>query len=177
MNVDEKLLQNVLDEAKRLNSQLKDLEEYKADFEVSEYEQIKKDTLNQLIDNAKLIDNFSKGSIKTSNSIEEARKKIAETIAENYNVKNLMGTFLSSEVYYLRANLQNIISKYSIKRLSYEEFQVQVSELLLAIGKVTDLNDEEKKLNEQLKNKVLMEKYSKDEGFDSVNIESKLKQK
>ena len=175
MNVDEKLLKNVLDEANRLNSQLNDLEIYKEDFEIEEYNQIKEDTFNQLVVNAKIIDNMSKGNLKTLSTVEEARKKITDMIVENYNVKQLMGTYLSGEVYYLRANLQKIISQYSIGKISSDDYQLQVGQLLAAIGKVSELNKEEQQLNDDLKDNVILSKYSKDVSIKSDKIESKLK--
>lgn len=175
MNVDEKLLNNVLDEAKRLNSQLKDLEEYKNDFEPEEYEKIKNDTLDQLIENAKLITKMSSGDLKATGVAEEARKRIADTINENYNIKQLLGTFLSTEVFYLRENLQKIINQYSIGKISSDDYQFSISQLLAAIGKVTELNEHEIKLNEELKKNAIMSKYTTDEGLSKDKLEDKIK--
>lgn len=175
MDLNEKLLVNVLDDAERLKSQLKDLEEYKADFEPEEYEKIKNDTLNQLVENAKLLDKISGGGLKATGATEEAKKKLAETISENYNIKELMGTFLASEVFYLRENLQKIINKYSIGKISSDDYQHSLSELLAAIGNVTQLNDQEVKLNEELKKNAIMNKYTVDEGLSKEMVENKIK--
>ena len=173
--VDDKLITNIIDETKRLESQLKDLEEYKTDYEAEEYEQIKSETLSQLVENAKLLSKFTSGDLKTTSVGEEARKKIAETISENYNLKDLLNTFLSSEVYYLRHNLKKVINQYSIGKISFEDYQHSIAELLALISKNSELNEEEIKLNEEIKNKSIMNKYSKDEGLSKDKIESSLK--
>ena len=90
MDTNNKLIQNIVNDTKRLNSQLKDLEEFKADYDEEEYNNIKKDTLNQLLENTKIIDNMTKGNLSTNTELEDLKKRLAETINENYNVKELL---------------------------------------------------------------------------------------
>lgn len=175
MDIDKKLLNNVVEDAIRLNTQLKDLEEYKEDFEQEEYEKMKNDTLKQLVENAKLIEKMTSGDLKVSNQADEAKMRIANTIAEFYNIKDILGTYLSKEVYYLRYNLHKIMNLFSIGRINFENYQLQLSQLLEAIGKITDLNDEEKKLNSYIKDETILSKYTKDEGINKELLESKYK--
>lgn len=107
MDVDKKLLENVINEAKRLSSQLKDLEEYKNEIDEIEYNSLKNDTLNQIIANSQLLEKLNNGGLKASSEADNAKLKLAELIVENYNVKEILGTYLSKEVVYLRANLKN----------------------------------------------------------------------
>jgi len=175
VEVDKKLLNNVLEEMKRLNSQLKDLEEYKEDFEEEEYEKIKTDTLAQLIENAKLLEKMNSGDLKASNEADEAKKRIAETIVQHYNVKEILGTYLSKEVFYLRANLKQIKEQFRLNKISFEDYQHQLAQLLEAIGKVTELNEEEKTLNSSINDKSILSKMTLDEGVSKDSIESKIK--
>lgn len=175
MNVDSKLLKNLLEDTERLKSQLNDLEAYKEDFDEEEYNKIKQETLDHLIQNAKMIENMQTGKLGTVTEADEAKKRIAEVINENYNIKELMNTYLGQEVFYLRDNLKRVESNFALKKINIDTFQHSVSNLLAAIGKVTELNDHEKELNNSLKDKVIMNKYQKDEGLNKENIEQKIK--
>lgn len=175
MEVDKKLLENVVNEAKRLSSQLKDLEEYKSEMDESEYNSLKSDTLNQIIANTQLLEKLNTGDLKASSEADSAKLKLAELIVENYNVKEILNTYLSKEVVYLRANLKKLQNQQSIGKISNEQYQQELIQLLEAIAKVSELNDEEKSLNDNLKNKVISTNFSKDEGVDKYNIENKFK--
>ncbi len=175
MDVDKKLLENVINEAKRLSSQLKDLEEYKNEIDEIEYNSLKNDTLNQIIANSQLLEKLNNGGLKASSEADNAKLKLAELIVENYNVKEILGTYLSKEVVYLRANLKKLKNLQSIGKISNDQYQQELIQLLEAIGKVSELNEEEKLLNNNLKDKVISSNFSKDEGVDKYNIESKLK--
>ena len=72
-NLDGKLLKNVLDEINRLNAQLTDLEVYKDELPEDEIVSIKKETLNQLINNTKILEKMKHGEITTNNAIEQAK--------------------------------------------------------------------------------------------------------
>lgn len=175
MEVDKKLLENVVNEAKRLSSQLKDLEEYKSEMDESEYNSLKSDTLNQIIANTQLLEKLNTGDLKASSEADSAKLKLAELIVENYNVKEILNTYLSKEVVYLRANLKKLQNQQSIGKISNEQYQQELIQLLEAIAKVSELNDEEKSLNDNLKNKVISTNFSKGEGVDKYNIENKFK--
>lgn len=175
MESDNILLNNIIEEAKRLNSQLKDLEDYKADYEQEEYDEIRKNTLTQLVENAKLLENMSSGDLKASTKLDEAKKKFAETIVQNYNVKDLLGTFLAKEVFYLRTNLKQIKDMYSIGKIQLDDYQFQLAQLLKEIGKISELNEDEQMLNNYLTDKVILSKYTKDNGVNKDNLESIIK--
>ena len=81
---------------------------------------------------------------------------------------------MSKEVYYLRENIKTLNNKLSIHKISNEDYQVQVSQLLLAIGQTTELNDEEKALRDKLKQNVILNNYSKDDGLNKESLENKI---
>ena len=82
---------------------------------------------------------------------------------------------MSSEVYYLRHSLRKAINQYSIGKISFDNYQLTVTQLLSLISKTSDLNEEEIKLSEDVNNKSILNKYSKDEGFCKDKIENSLK--
>lgn len=175
MDIDKKLINNVIEESKRLDSQLVDLEVYKNDYDKEEYEDMKRDTLKQLIENANLLQKMTSGSLKACSEMDEAKQRIAETIVENYHVKDLLGTFLSKEIYYLRANLSKLKSKFSIGKILIDDYQHELTQLLNAIEKVSELNEEERKLKEYVNDKAILSKYTIDEGLNKDILQNKFK--
>jgi hypothetical protein len=73
MNFDDKLIKNVIDEINRLKAQLNDLEIYKDDLTEDEIQETKKETLEQLINNTKILEKMKTGDITTKTEVEEAR--------------------------------------------------------------------------------------------------------
>jgi hypothetical protein len=82
-NFDEKLIKNVLDEINRLNSQLNDLETYKDELPQEEIDSIKKETLEQLINNTKLLEKMKTGDLTTTTALEDARKVKKQNFLKN----------------------------------------------------------------------------------------------
>ena len=74
MDFDNRLIKNVLDDISRLIEQLSDLEKYADDLNEEEKESIKKESLEQLINNTKILEKMKSGDLKCSTEIEDARK-------------------------------------------------------------------------------------------------------
>lgn len=70
---DDKLIKNVVDEITRLKNQLNDLEVYKDELSGDEIKSIKQETLDQLINNTKILEKMKTGDITTKTAVEEAR--------------------------------------------------------------------------------------------------------
>ena len=146
MNADEKLLQNVLDEINRLNNELKDLETYKDEFTPEEIEETKKKTLEQLSETQKMLEKMKKGNMSLMTKYEESQKKLRQVIAENYHVNDLINSYLANETEFLREKLQSTIRLHALKKISEQEFNSQVVQILEMISKNNKLNDEEQKV-------------------------------
>jgi hypothetical protein len=71
ISFDDKLVKNVKEEINRLKSQLEDLEVYKDELSPEEIDSIKKDSLEQLINNTKILEKMNKGDITTKTDVEE----------------------------------------------------------------------------------------------------------
>lgn len=76
MNYDQKLVKNVLDEIERLNSQLKDLETYKSELSVEEYDEEKIQSVEKLMYNKQLLEKMQAGDLTTSSALDTAKKVI-----------------------------------------------------------------------------------------------------
>lgn len=71
ISFDDKLVTNVKEEIERLKSQLEDLEVYKDELSPEEIDSIKKVSLEQLINNTKILEKMNKGDITTKTGVEE----------------------------------------------------------------------------------------------------------
>lgn len=175
-NVDNKLLKNIIDEINRLNSQLEDLETYKDDFTPEEIEEQKKETLKQLIETNKILEKMKSGNSTTVTAEEEARMKLQEILRENYNVKELVNFYLVNEVGFLREKLKSLTRQLSLKKISIEEYNSSVIQILEIIHKNFKLNEEEEKIYNELKKKN-MNQMQDDKGIDKDKIEKNINQK
>ena len=175
-NVDNKLLKNIIDEINRLNSQLEDLETYKDDFTPEEIEEQKKETLKQLIETSKILEKMKSGNSTTVTAEEEARMKLQEILRENYNVKELVNFYLVNEVGFLREKLKSLTRQLSLKKISIEEYNSSVIQILEIINKNFKLNEEEEKIYNELKKKN-MNQMQDDKGIDKDKIEKNINQK
>lgn len=70
---DQKLISNLIDEITRLNDQLVDLETYKSEVTEEEYNNIKKETLDQLVEKTQIINKMKTGDMTTLSQVEEAQ--------------------------------------------------------------------------------------------------------
>ena len=70
---DKKLISNIADELNRLNEQLLDLEKFRSDISDEEYIQIKKETLDQLVEKTQILNKMKSGDMTTLTQVEETQ--------------------------------------------------------------------------------------------------------
>merc|ERR1712032_1374483 len=166
MDHDKHLINNVMGEIQRLNEQLADLETFADEITEEEKEEIKKETLDQLINNNKILDKMKAGDLKTSTELEDARKKLDEVLLANYNIKDILNMHSTNQANLLRASIKRLASDLYLKKISQNEYDSSICKVLEALEKVSELNKEENELYDSIKNKM-MTKYEKDGGLDS----------
>ncbi len=91
-------------------------------------------------------------------------------LVENYNTKDLLNTYLANESNFIREKLNRVKRDFALNKIAADEYQASVSQLLEILAKNTGLNDEEKKLYDSIKNKI-MNKYEVDQGINQNKIE------
>ena len=170
---DSKLLKNVLDEIKRLNNTLVDLETYKDEFTEEEIEETKSKTLKELFDTQKILEKMKKGDLTTSTEIDKAKQQMLEIIGRNYSVKDLLNKYLTTETEGLREKLKALIHLKEMKKVTEQEFNSNVLGILQIISKNTKLNEEEQKLYNSISNKNLSG-FQEDKGIDQTKLEKNL---
>ena len=100
---------------------------------------------------------------------EEARMKLHQVLCENYNVKELLNTYLANEVAFLREKLKSLTRQLALKKISNDEYNSSSIQLLELIAKNTTLNEEEQKIYNSLKKKN-MNQMQDDKGIDKEKL-------
>ena len=173
---DSKLLKNILDEINRLNETLLDLEKYKDELTEEEIAQTKEDTLKQLIETQKILEKMKTGELTTNTEIDKAKKKMLEITGRNYSVKELLDKYLTTETEGLREKLRALIHMKEMKKVSEQEFNSNVLQILQIISKNTKFNDEEQALYNKI-SKGNLSGFQEDKGIDQAKLEQNLNQK
>ncbi len=173
---DKKLLKNVLDEINRLNDTLTDLEKYKDEFTEEEIAETKEKTLKELFETQKILEKMKTGELTTNTEIDKAKQKMLEITGRNFSVKELLDKYLTTETEGLREKLKALIHMKEMKKVSEQEFNSNVLQILQIIMKNTKLNDEEQALYNKI-SKGILSGFQEDTGIDQKKLEQNLNQK
>ena len=173
---DSKLLKNVLDEINRLNDTLTDLEKYKDEFTEEEIAETKEKTLKELFETQKILEKMKTGELTTNTEIDKAKQKMLEITGRNFSVKELLDKYLTTETEGLREKLKALIHMKEMKKVSEQEFNSNVLQILQIIMKNTKLNDEEQALYNKI-SKGILSGFQEDTGIDQKKLEQNLNQK
>jgi len=172
-NFDSKILQNVLDEIKRLNNTLEDLETYKDEFTEEEIKETREKTLKELEDTKKILEKVKRGELTTLTDIDKAKKEMLEIAGRDNSVKDLLNKYLTTETEGLRVKLKELSHMKEMKKISEQEFNANALAILQIISKNTKLNEEEKKLYNRISSNNLSS-FQEDKGIDQSKLEKNL---
>jgi len=172
-NFDSKILQNVLDEIKRLNNTLEDLETYKDEFTEEEIKETREKTLKELEDTKKILEKVKRGELTTLTDIDKAKKEMLEISGRDNSVKDLLNKYLTTETEGLRVKLKELSHMKEMKKISEQEFNANALAILQIISKNTKLNEEEKKLYNRISSNNLSS-FQEDKGIDQSKLEKNL---
>ena len=172
-NFDSKILQNVLDEIKRLNNTLEDLETYKDEFTEEEIKETREKTLKELEDTKKILEKVKSGELTTLTDIDKAKKEMLEIAGRDNSVKDLLNKYLTTETKGLRVKLKELSHMKEMKKISEQEFNANALAILQIISKNTKLNEEEKKLYNRISSNNLSS-FQEDKGIDQSKLEKNL---
>ena len=172
-NFDSKILQNVLDEIKRLNNTLEDLETYKDEFTEEEIKETREKTLKELEDTKKILEKVKSGELTTLTDIDKAKKEMLEISGRDNSVKDLLNKYLTTETEGLRVKLKELSHMKEMKKISEQEFNANALAILQIISKNTKLNEEEKKLYNRISSNNLRS-FQEDKGIDQSKLEKNL---
>ena len=173
---DSKLLKNMLDEIDRLNNTLKDLETYKDELTEEEIEEQRAQTLKDLFETQKILEKMRTGELTTNNEIDKAKMKMLEVTGRNFSVKDLLSMYKTTETEGLREKLKALIYLKDMKKVTEQEFNSNVLQILQIISKNTKLNDEEQQLYNRI-SKGNLSNFQEDKRIDQSKLEQNLNKK
>lgn len=136
-----KLKQNLGEQLDRLVAQLSDLEECKEDLDEDEYEETKKETLEQLKEFKDTLDKFAAGNVTLVDEISSMQLAIQAAISEAFKTPEVIRLFAKKQPGQLRQRLAEMQRDLKTGHLSQAAYTQQAVEILTAL----------KKLGEQLK--------------------------
>eukprot|EP00298_Acanthocystis_sp_HF-20_P014325 c20729_g1_i2.p1 GENE.c20729_g1_i2~~c20729_g1_i2.p1 ORF type:complete len:188 (+),score=81.33 c20729_g1_i2:48-611(+) len=132
------LIANVNDQLSRLVCQLADLEETKNDLEKEEYEELKADTLAQLQDFEKSLENMKKGNLSLVGELQHAQLAIQAAIRSAFHTPEVMRMFAKKEPAQLRTHLENLKREEKLGKLTKDAYNIRAAEILTALKKLDE---------------------------------------
>jgi hypothetical protein len=117
-----KFVDNIKQQTKRLLDQLNELEELKAEISEEEYQQMKKDTLEELKTFQKSLEDNQNGELSLDSEIEKTKAELMNAIRKNLNTEEARKTFLAVEIANLRNRITMMENSYQMKKLSEADF-------------------------------------------------------
>ncbi|XP_076033872.1 protein LZIC-like [Oratosquilla oratoria] len=134
-----KLRKQLEEQLDRLVAQLSDLEECKAELEPEEYEDVKKDTLEQLTEFEASLTRMASGDMTLVDSINAMQLAIQAAISEAFHTPEVIQMFAKKQPDQLREKLSQIERDFKIGKLTSNAYQQQKVEVLSALQKLGDV--------------------------------------
>ncbi|KAJ6221284.1 hypothetical protein RDWZM_007096 [Blomia tropicalis] len=169
---------NLEDQLDRLVAQLADLEECKNDLDKDEYEDTKKETIEQMEDFNKYLVKLTSGNMTLVDQIGSMQLAIQAAISNAFQTPEIIRLFARKQPTQLRVKLSQIERDFKIGTLNREVYIQQKIEILSALQKLGDaLMDDEKiflqnNLTDSLKefDKVTNETLSEEDVTNLIKI-------
>jgi len=134
----EKLKQNLNDQLERLVQQLQDLEECKEDLDEDEYEETKKETLDQLQEFKGSLGKMAAGDVTLVDHVNAMQLAIQAAITDAFKTPEVLRLFVKKEPGQLRQRVEQLDRDFCIGKIDATSFNHQKAEILSALQKLKD---------------------------------------
>jgi len=139
------------DQLKRLLTQLQDLDELKEEFEESEWQSTREETLQQLREFEEFLKQSIHGDMTLVNEFGAAQLAIQAAISEAFKTPEVIRMFANKQPDQLRNRLAVVQRELKLKHISKERFNQEAVEILIALKRLgTELSEEEKQFLEKM---------------------------
>lgn len=132
-NENKQLKQQLEDQLDRLVQQLADLEECKGELDPEEYEEVQKETVEQLKEFQASLSRMSAGDMTLVNNLNAMQLAIRAAISEAFKTPEVIQMFAKKQPDQLREKLGQIERDYKIGKESNESYTQQKVEILSAL--------------------------------------------
>ncbi|KAH3817288.1 protein LZIC-like [Dreissena polymorpha] len=131
-----KLIGNLEEQMDRLMCQLTDLEELKEDLDADEYEDTKRDTIEQLKEFKESLDRMVGGDISLVDELNSMQLAIQAAISEAFKTPEVIRMFAKKQPGQLRQRLSEISRDEKIGKIPHSQAVGQSVEILTALKKL-----------------------------------------
>nr|CAH04891.1 leucine zipper and ICAT homologous protein [Suberites domuncula] len=132
----QKLKQNLEDQLDRLVAQLADLEECRDDLDDDEYEETKRETLDQLKEFNESLSKLQGGDMTLVNELNRMQLAIQAAISEAFKTPEVIRLFAKKQPGQLRQRLSEMQRDMKVGKLSEDVYNQQAVEILAALRKL-----------------------------------------
>ena len=136
--MDKALRENMEAQRDRLLDQLTDLEELKDELEPEEYEESKKDTIEQLKEFEASLQKMTKGDMTLDDSMTATRLAIRAAISDAFKTPEVIRLFAKKEPAALRRRLAELDRDVKLGKLDEAQTKAQKLEILVALKKLKE---------------------------------------
>lgn len=131
-----RLRQQMEEQLDRLVTQLADLEECKTELDPEEYEEARKDTLEQLNEFQSSLSRMTKGDMTLVDSFNAMQLAIQAAISQAFKTPEVIQMFAKKQPDQLREKLSQIERDQKIGKLSLDIYEQQKAEVLSALQRL-----------------------------------------
>eukprot|EP00049_Salpingoeca_infusionum_P003519 m.67431 g.67431 ORF g.67431 m.67431 type:complete len:189 (-) comp12162_c0_seq1:184-750(-) len=134
----EKLKQNLTDQLDRLMVQLKDLEELREELDEEEYEETKRETIDQLKEFQDSLTKLTAGNLSLVDDIGAMQLAIQAAVSQAFKTPEVIRLFARREPGQLRERIAEMEKQVAIGAISRDMLIEQKVEILTALRKLGD---------------------------------------
>merc|ERR1712000_172474 len=127
---------NVEDQLNRLLSQLEDLEELKEDLDEDEYNETKKDTIDQLKEFDQQLKKMMQGDLGLVTELSSYQLAIQAAVSSAFKTPEVIRAFAKREPSQLRERVNNLERNFKLGKISKESYTQQAVEILSALKRL-----------------------------------------
>ncbi|KAL5490764.1 hypothetical protein EMCRGX_G015945, partial [Ephydatia muelleri] len=132
----QKLKQNLEEQLDRLMAQLADLEEARVDLEPEEYEETKKETIEQLKEFNQSLSKMKEGNMTLVDELNRMQLAIRGAISEAFKTPEVIRMFAKKQPGQLRQRLTEMQRDLKVGKLPQDVYNQQAVEILTALRKL-----------------------------------------
>eukprot|EP00818_Percolomonas_sp_WS_P006821 CAMPEP_0117447496 /NCGR_PEP_ID=MMETSP0759-20121206/6907_1 /TAXON_ID=63605 /ORGANISM="Percolomonas cosmopolitus, Strain WS" /LENGTH=184 /DNA_ID=CAMNT_0005239837 /DNA_START=45 /DNA_END=599 /DNA_ORIENTATION=- len=155
---DQKLIFNLQQQITRLTDQLAELEEYKAELDADEYDEIKQETLQELKEVQETADKMAEGNLTLLDSLGAAALAMRAAVSNAFHTPEILCMFAKAQPAQLRNRFDELQRDYKLGKVPKDEYTQQTIEVLAALQRLGErLSDQEEQflrtnMTENMKN-------------------------
>eukprot|EP00743_Colponemidia_sp_Colp-15_P004895 GILK01005276.1.p1 GENE.GILK01005276.1~~GILK01005276.1.p1 ORF type:complete len:204 (+),score=45.35 GILK01005276.1:41-613(+) len=133
-----RLRANIEEQLNRLLTQMKDLEELKAELDEDEYESTKQDTVQQLKEFEASLNKMKSGDMTLIDDINRVQLAIQSAVSNAFKTPEVIRLFANKQPGQLRDRLAGLQRDLKLGRLAEDVYRTQAVEIALALQRLNE---------------------------------------